>query len=100
MAFDCYKARRSCTEWAKNDVKLRKYSKRLKLFPAFTPLEFVAIWIVGELIRTLQENRFLLLITNQFSELVGTVPLKWTAAATVVQAFVTHWVLFYGLPVD
>lgn len=40
MAFDCNAIRRSCADCAKNDVKLRKYSKSLTLFPGRAPLDF------------------------------------------------------------
>ena len=96
MAFDCYAVSRSCTDCARNNVKLRRYSKNLSLFPARAPLEFIAIDILGELIKTARGNRFLLVITDRFSKLVRTVPLKRITARAVAQAFVTHWVFSYG----
>ena len=99
MAIGCYAVARNCTSCAKNRLLLRKNSKKLQLFPPCAPLEFVSIDILGELIRTKRGHRFLLVITDRFSKLVRTVPLKRITAADIAKAFVTHWVFIYGPPV-
>ena len=99
MAMDCYAVARSCTSCARNRIKLRKNSKEMTLFPAHAPLEFVAIDILGELITSRRGYRYLLVITDRFSKLTRTVPLKRITAATVATAFVHHWVFTYGPPI-
>lgn len=86
----CYAVRHSCTEYAKNDFKLRKYSKRVTLFPARALLQFVAIDILEELVHSPQGHLYLLIITDRFLKLVRTIPLKRITASVVARAFFTH----------
>ena len=99
MAVDCYAVSKNCVQCARNRVRLRQHQKELRLFPASSPLEFVAIDLLGELIKTPRGNRFLLVISDRFSKLVRTVPMKTITAEAVAKAFVTHWVMAYGPPV-
>ena len=94
LSVDCYATVRNCPECARNRIKLRKNTGELTLFPANAPLESVFIDLLGELTRTPRGNRYLLIITDRFTKLVRTVPLKGISAAAVTQAFVTHWVFF------
>lgn len=75
MSVDCYAIVRSCVSFAKNMVTLQRNSKGLKLFPAPVPLEFMAIYILGQLFTIKRGNRFLLGISDHFSKLVKTVSL-------------------------
>ena len=100
LAVDCYATTRNCVHCAKERVKLRKKTKRLKLFPATAPLESISIDLLGDLIRTPRGNRWLLVITDRFSKLVRTVPLKRITAAEIAKAFVHHWVFVYGPPLS
>lgn len=98
MAFDCYLTVKNCTDCAKNRIFLRTRQKKMRLFPAKAPLESVAIDILGELVKTPRGHKYLLVISDRFSKLVRTIPLKNISANTVAQAFVTHWVMPYGPP--
>ena len=98
MAVDAYATVRVCVRCAKERIKLRLKTKKMRLFPAKSPLESVSIDILGDLIRTPRNNRFLLVITDRFSKLVRTVPLKRITAASVAKAFIQHWVFAYGSP--
>ncbi|CDF36419.1 unnamed protein product [Chondrus crispus] len=99
LALDCYAVAKNCAACARERVKLRKNTKELKLFTPKAPLEFVAIDILGELITTKRGNRYTPVISDQYSKLVRTVPLKKISAAHIAQAFVHHWVFVYGPPV-
>ena len=99
MAVDVYVVPRNCVSCAKNRISLRKLWNFLKLFPARAPLEFVAIDILGELIKTPRGNCNMLVISDRFSKLVRTVPLKTVTASEVAKAFVHHWVFPYGAPI-
>lgn len=70
----------------------------MKLFPGTETLEFVSIDILGELTRTKNGNIFLMVITDCFTKLTRTVPLKGITVKAVSQASVNHWMLVYGLP--
>ena len=98
IAADAYGTVKNCVTYAKNRVTLRKNSKQKHLFPAKAPLEFVSIDILGDLITTSQGKRFLLVITDRFSKLVRTVPLKRITEAAIALELVRHWVLVYGPP--
>jgi len=98
LAVDCYATVRKCPTCAKNRLKLRRNMNELKLFPAKTPLECVAIDIFGELFKTARGNQYLLFITDRFSKLTRTLPLKGASAAEVARAFVIDWALVYGPP--
>ncbi|CDF38075.1 unnamed protein product [Chondrus crispus] len=98
MALDCYAVAKNCAACARERVKFRKNTKEMKLFTPKAPLEFVAIDILGELITTKRGNRYILVISDRYSKLVRTVPLKKISAAHIAQAFVHHWVFVYGPP--
>ena len=90
MAVDVYAVPRNCASCAKNRISLRKHRNFLKLFPARASLEFVAIDILGELIKTPRGSCYMLVISEWFSKLVRTVPLKKVTASEVAKAFVHH----------
>ena len=81
MAVDVYAVPRNCVPRAKNRISMRKHRNVLKLFPARAPHEFVAIDILGELIKTPRVNCYMLGISDRFSKLVRTVPLKKITAS-------------------
>jgi transposase InsO family protein len=89
---------RHCTVCAKNRIGERKRTSYLKLFPAEGPLEYVAMDILGPLPKTEHGNRFLLVISDRFSKLTRTVPLRTISALVVAKAFCDHWVFAYGPP--
>jgi Integrase core domain len=71
----------------------------LKLFPAKGPLESVAMDILGPLPKSKHGNRFLLVITDRYSKVTQTVPLRAITALSVARAFCEQWVYVYGAPV-
>jgi Chromo (CHRromatin Organisation MOdifier) domain/Integrase core domain/Integrase zinc binding domain len=98
MAADVSETIRQCPICAKNWVNERKRTSFLKLFPASSPLEYVSMEIVGPLPKTVHGNRFLLVITDRFSKLTRTVPLRTITALSVAKAFCDAWVFSYGPP--
>lgn len=66
IAVDCYSARRSCSQCAKNNVKLRMYSKKSTLCPARVPPQYVAIYIFGELVTNKRRFRYLVVLMDHF----------------------------------
>jgi Integrase core domain len=83
---------------AKNRIKERARTLFLKLFPASEPLEYVSMDILGPLTKTQHGNRFLLVITDRFSKLTRTVPLRTISALAVAKAFCEAWIFAYGPP--
>jgi Integrase core domain/Integrase zinc binding domain/Chromo (CHRromatin Organisation MOdifier) domain len=98
MAADVAETVKQCAVCAKNRIKERKRTSFLKLFPAAEPLEYVSLDILGPLPKTEHGNRFLLVITDRFSKLTRTVPLRVISALAVAKAFCEHWVFVYGPP--
>jgi IS30 family transposase len=98
MSADVAETVRQCAVCAKNRIHERKRTSFLKLFPASEPLEYVSLDILGPLPKTEHGNRFLLVITDRFSKLTRTVPLRTISAFVVAQAFCEHWVFVYGPP--
>ena len=97
-AVDCYATARRCPTCARNRIKLRKNTTELQLFPATAPLESVAIDVLGELIQTARGNQYILVISDRFTKLTKTVPMKGLSASEVAKHFVNEWVFNYGAP--
>ena len=76
LAVDCYALVRRCATFAKNRIKLRLKVNPLQLITPSGPLESVAIDIFGELLTTGRGNKYLLVISDRFSELTKTVAMK------------------------
>jgi Integrase zinc binding domain len=98
MSADVAETVRQCAVCAKNRIHERKRTSFLKLFPASEPLEYVSLDILGQLPKTEHGNRFLLVITDRFSKLTRTVPLRTISAFVVDKAFYENWVFVYGPP--
>jgi len=98
LAVDCYKTVRNCPQCARNRIKLRRNVEQLQLFPATEPLTSVCIDILGEFIKTPRRNEYLLVITDRFTKLTKTIPMKGISAAEVARCFVNEWVFNYGPP--
>jgi transposase InsO family protein len=60
----------------------------------------VAIDILGPLPRAKHGNRFLLVISDRFSKVTNTVPLRAVTALPVARAFCDHWVYSCGPPLS
>jgi hypothetical protein len=100
MVEDVYETVRQCDTCARNRISERTHTNKLKLFPAKGPIESVAMDILGPLPRTKHGNRFLLVISDRFSKVTKTVPLRTVTALSVARAFCDHWVYSYGPPLS
>ena len=98
MASDIMFTVRTCPHCAKNRVRLIKHSNPMKLFAATTPLESVAMDLLGPLPPSKRGHRFILVMTDRFSKLTQVVAMKKTTAAMVAAEFCLHWVYKYGAP--
>ena len=90
MAHDAYHTVRHCFSCSREGITLRKHATYLSLFPAKAPLEYVPIDILGPLPKTTDGHRYLLRITDRYSKMVLTIPLKNITAATVSKSFCEH----------
>ncbi len=98
MIADIRRVSYSCYTCARERLKLRSHQSPLKLFPAVKPLESVALDILGPLPKTSQGHIFSLFMTDRFSTMTHTVPLKNLTALTIEKWVVEFWILRYGPP--
>jgi hypothetical protein len=89
---------RSCEQCARNNDQERTRVNKMQLFTAHEPLEFVAIDILGPFPKRANVNLFLLVISDCFSKITRTIPMRTTTALAVAKSFCTHWVFSYGPP--
>lgn len=66
MEVDCFAVPGHSKTCAKSRVLLGQYKKAMHLFQASARLEFVAVDIFGELIKTPRKNCFLLVLSDRF----------------------------------
>lgn len=99
LPLNCHATAKICVTCPKIRVKLWKKKQPLKLFPATSPLAYVSIDILDELIHSKRGSRYRLVITDRFSKLVRTIPLKRISAPMIARAFIHHWV-YYFIPPD
>ena len=90
MSVDFYATVGMCPDRAKERIKLQMHNSELKTVHPLGPLEYIAIDILGELPRTPRGNRYLLVMTDRYSKLTTTVPLKSITVETVAQKFISH----------
>jgi Integrase zinc binding domain len=91
IAEDIYETVRQCDLCPRNRISEEMKTNPLKLFPANGPLESVSVHILGSLPRTKHGNRFLLVISDRYSKVTKTVPLRIVTALSVARAFCDHW---------
>eukprot|EP00171_Calliarthron_tuberculosum_P021926 IDg21926t1 len=98
MLADIRRGSNDCHQCARERTKLRNHAAPMQLFPASSPLEFVAIDILGPLTESTKGHKFILVMTDRFSKMVRAVPLRSISALTVAKVFVRDWVFVYGPP--
>lgn len=89
----CYPVEWSSVTCSWNRDVLHRNQNMMNCFLATAPLEFVAVGILGKLLKYLRGNAFLLVVTDRYSKLVCTITLKNITAATVAEVSVLHWYL-------
>lgn len=77
---------------AKKRFLLCENVRRLQLFSAAVPLESVAIDVLGKLIKTARGNQYVLIISNRFTKLTKSIPLKSVSDFKAAKTFVHKWV--------
>jgi Integrase core domain len=100
IAEDVYETVRKCDVCARNRIAEKRKTNPLKLFPAKGSLQSVAMDILGPLPRTKHGNRFLLVVSDRYSKVTKTVPLRTVTALSVARAFCYQWAYVYGPPVS
>lgn len=79
--------RASCA-WNGNQYHRRRL---LQQFSATDPLDFVAVYILGPLPKSSQDNQHELLMTHEYSELTGAILTPETNLTQIANLFLNHW---------
>ena len=98
MASDVRRTVADCRLCAQMWRTQRRQQKKLTLFPASGPHEFVAMDLHGSLPKTLHRNRHILDTTDRFTNMCRAVRLRTAQAFQVAQGFLDAWVYPYGMP--
>lgn len=99
MVAEIAKVVRYCTRTcAKNHLRLVKKMSPMKLLPATTPLESVAIDILATLLSSTRQFRFVLVISGGVNNMTQAVPIRCITPYDVAVVFVEKWVFKYGPP--
>lgn len=81
MSVHCYKTIRKCVMCTRNRVNLRRHNKSLQFFPTLSPLEFVSIKVLGKLVKTARNKKYVLDISNRFWTVVRSALFRSVAAS-------------------
>lgn len=68
----------------------------MQMFPSEVTLKFGAIEFIGNRVKKLRQNQFLLTVRACFYQLVNTVPLSSISAGAVAEATISYCVLSHG----
>ena len=98
MMSDIDQTTKDCRQCAEARGTRYKTQKPMKLFPALKTLGFIAMDLLGPFTTTESGSTNILVITDRFSKVAQVTPLSSTTAPAVANAFVTHWVIPYGIP--
>ena len=98
MTMQVFQTARDCRDCAQSRGTRYRHQKEMTLFRASTPLDYIAIDLLGPLIKSENGCTDILVITDRFSKLARVVPLQSTKAPVVANALLEHWILPYGLP--
>lgn len=87
LAVHCYARVRLCPQCACIRIRFWKILKNPQLISETSPLTSLCIYFLGKFIHTQQKNEYLLLITDRYTKMKKTVPMKCIAAAEVAKHF-------------
>ena len=86
MATDVFQTAKDCRDCAQARGTRYRNQKLMKTFKATQPLDFVALDLLGPLIKTTTGYTDILVITDRCSKMARVVPLKSTKAPYVTDA--------------
>jgi len=89
---------RKCDSCVRQRVRPLARRSPLTLFPATMPFQDIAVDLYGPLARTAARHRFILVITDRFTNLVRALPMDGTTAVACASAVLDYWVAAYGPP--
>lgn len=74
-----------------------RYKRKLQLFRAAAPLEFVAMDIHGPFPTATQENKYILFVTDRYSEIARAINSSKTTRTHISNLFFDHCLVLYGI---
>lgn len=97
MTNNVYTTASSCNKGAHNGTSL-KLKRGLQLFPASDPIEFVAIEILGPLPRMVNENQYVIIMTDRNTKFTRVMKSSKTSSPHVANVFFAFRVVPFGIP--
>lgn len=82
--------------WVSKQSLPTKHQRAIELFPAPGPLEYIAMDTSSFLLRLKGGNRFITIVTNQYSRLTRNIPSTGTIAVHTLLKFLDPWVICYS----
>jgi len=98
MAADVVSYDTKCDSCARQRVSPLVRRSPLTLFPATMPFHDIAVDLYGPLTRTAAGHRFILVITDRFTELVRALPMDGTTAVDCASVVLDYWGAAYFTP--
>lgn len=91
-----------CRSCAKSKYRRRKKQHKTNfpaspLFPS-DPLHYIAIALLGQLLKTRNENQFMIVIANRYSKLTHAVPMSKTTAPHTASMMLNHKIIPNEIP--
>lgn len=74
-----------------------KLGRHRQIFRGNGSLEFVAMYNMGPVLKTIIENQFVLVAMDRYSKLARDVPTSRTAVSHIVSHFMDNWIIPYGI---
>lgn len=98
MAGDIAAHIHSCRSCAKAKDRKQKKRHKTKLFPETGTLDEIAIDLLGPLLKTRNENQFIIVITVRYSKLTGAVPISKTSVPYITSVMLNHCFIPNDIP--
>lgn len=76
----------------------RKVSTPLQLFHVSGLLEFVAMHILGLLLKTVSGNQFVMVMTDRYKNWTKVVPSSRMTDSNIASLFLENWIISYRIP--
>jgi hypothetical protein len=89
---------KTCDVCAAKKRPVKHYQGPMKKYLVGSPLERIAIDIMGPLPETDKGNRYILVIADYFTKWTEAVPIRDQEAATVASALIGRFISVFGVP--
>lgn len=75
-----------------------RHKRKIQLFPAAGPFEFITMDNFGTFPKAIQQNQYILFISDRYSKLTHAIPPSKTTYTHIANLFFNHWIVLYVIP--